>query len=273
MKIFFLLFSLERSFSLIPSLSYHELSSQHNKEIVEILEDQKILSLFSSFREFSTNQISSIITNEITSNGLEIKESFQRLLQNIRYKLQHNLTFNVLYLGGSVCVGHGCLPFSPDGHLIDDPSSYSPSSSISPLKYVNATFHCSWTHRFSRYLDTILHHLKHENVEIVDEGGGSNSKKNKRDKNQFNQLHTPSIISPRYCCKSATSSNTGVDILLTKSYKSKYCHLNSHYTQTNQSQLHLNNNNNNNNNNDDFNWEPDLILWDYSVNDLSSRVS
>jgi hypothetical protein len=217
------------------NVPYLSLTHLHHQQILTLLQNSTLpkasedetpqeICLYQGYRGYSTPQITKLITEDMIQRSFNVQGSFQNLRNKIQQKLRERKPLNVLYIGGSVCVGHGC-------HLC--------KNSENVLAFNEASFQCSWTHRFTRDLEYIMKHLKPQ-LRRQREGEGKEE----------------TIISPRYCCKSATSTNMGLDILITKSYRSPNCHLsNTNILSTNSD------------------WEPDLIFWDYSVNDLSSRVS
>jgi hypothetical protein len=222
--------SLQMSASLLPddlSIPYFGLSQQHNQQIMTIFPHNESNGqtdvdqgkcLYTTYGGKTVEEISQLISSEMVQKSFDVQGSFTRLRKNLELKLQSNLPFNILYLGGSVCVGHGC-------HLC--------KSSGNSFQVNEASFHCSWTHRLTRYVEFLIEQI--------------------RSKSQ-SPPSRHSLVSSRYCCKSATSSNMGLDILITKSYHSLLCQLSNSKPASGD-------------------WEPDLIFWDYSVNDLSSRVS
>jgi hypothetical protein len=224
--LFLVCFSLFRSSSLSPidlSIPYFDLSQEHNREILSIFSQNSSSTseqdhcLYSAYGGKTVEQISQLISFKMIKRSFDVQGSFSRLRKNLQMKLETALPFNILYLGGSVCVGHGC-------HLCQ--------TSGNTIQVNEASFHCSWTHRLTRYMESLIQQIQ-----------GSQSKNR-------------TLVSSRYCCKSATSTNMGLDILITQSYHSPLCQLS-----------------NNKHSSSSTDWEPDLVLWDYSVNDLSSRVS
>lgn len=175
--------------------------------------------LYQEYRGYKLKDMSKLITQEMIVRSFDVQGSFRRLQKNLQKKMETKETFNVLFIGGSVCVGHGCT-------LCQHSESF--------LEYVEISNECSWTHRFVRNLQYLVSTI-----------------------HTHTKSHTfDTIVSPRYCCKSATSTNMGLDILITQSYHSSTCQLSNVHSHANHGS-----------------WEPDLILWDYSVNDLSSRVT
>jgi hypothetical protein len=223
----YLCWSLE-TFSSNPlniSVPYLHLTNLHHQQILDYLrqnprlqqvseETPKEICMYQGYHGYKTPQITELITQEMVQRSLDVKGSFEKLRTKMQLKSRDWKALNVLFIGGSVCVGHGC-------HQCKDTESV--------LTFNEASFQCSWTHRFTRDLEYIMKQIK---------------------------PHRKTFVSPRYCCKSATSTNIGLDILITKSYRSPNCQLtNAHITSKTSSD-----------------WEPDLIFWDYSANDISNRV-
>jgi hypothetical protein len=147
--------SLQMSASLLPddlSIPYFGLSQQHNQQIMTIFPHNESNGqtdvdqgkcLYTTYGGKTVEEISQLISSEMVQKSLDVQGSFTRLRKNLELKLQSNLPFNILYLGGSVCVGHGC-------HLC--------KSSGNSFQVNEASFHCSWTHRLTRYVEFLIEH-------------------------------------------------------------------------------------------------------------------
>ena len=95
-------------------------------------------------------------------------------------------------------------------------------------KYDAIVAWCSWTRRFVSYFQRILDLL----------------------------TNSTTIISYRVCCSGGASTNAGLDLLKGRDYSSSHC--------GNAIDYRWNSAERANNNSD---WEPDIVFWDYAVND------
>ena len=207
------------------SSTFSELTTAHNLQITESLPFKDITN-FTTYAGFKVDEIVNLLQKDSWKLALDQEGDFSPLYRRLTEKLHSakqankEITLNILFIGGSVCLGHGCFPSVPN-HT---------SLGISLDMFLQASFQCSWTHRFISFLQASLHRAI--------------------------SMPTTIHISPRYCCRAATSTSTGVDILLTKAYHTHDCKRYIHNGQATGSHT----------------WEPDLVIWDYSVNDLHSQV-
>ena len=129
---------------------------------------------------------------------------------------------NLMFVGGSVCYGH---------HTYTEPGS-------PPIEEVFlASTHLSWPRRLVSLLEYVLTEYVHDIVPW---------------------RHISLKVSPRYCCRQATSTTHAVDILKGQQYIKGRC---------SRDVLNVINSTEKNS----APWEPDIILWDYSVNDMNNN--
>lgn len=226
------------------NIVYSKLTTIHNSRNSEILPSIGD-SNYTAYAGYDIPNITNLLSKQSWKDALDVRGDFSPFISRLNHKLTsaryhtENVFINVLYIGGSVCVGHGCypLPLNASDH------------GLTAEMILKANFHCSWPHRFTVFLQHMLAKFTSvtspiEGARPSDSGPGAGD--------TLSRVR----VSPRYCCRAATSSNTGMDILLTRAYakKSEDCG-----GQT--SDINMN---------DD--WEPDLVIWDYSVNDMHSQV-
>ena len=183
-----------------------------------------------TYLNYTLLDITNVFHSSMIPKSFVEKGSFHRLLLKLSRKLQNakndsdfhtRIPLNILFVGGSVCYGH---------HTYNE----SVASTLTSKMLANA--HLSWPRRLSSFLihafSIISKYLSpKEGVELV--------------------------LSPRYCCRQATSTTHAVDVMKSEEFKFGRCShdlLDDNLVGT-----------------VDPTWEPDLILWDYSVNDMNSN--
>jgi hypothetical protein len=228
------------------SRTYSKLTANHNHQNYEILPTVGDVN-YTSYEGYNIRNITSLLTKQSWEQSFDTRGNFRPLVTKLNQKLMSakrnndSITLNVLYIGGSVCVGHGCFPTLSTEQMKNE---------ITADMLLRASFHCSWPHRFTIMLQHIL-------SKYIDSFSPNKAMSN--DDTMDNDMAPSKMkVSPRYCCRAATSSNTGMDILLTRAYAAGCCAIVKNKTEVEDDR--------------GSSWEPDLVIWDYSVNDMHSQV-
>lgn len=219
-----------------------------------------------SYKNYSLTEIVKAFNSSMIARSFLEKGTFDRLLQRLSHKLylltkqkdvsmtrhQDNnksngykrnnnnrnivIPMHLLFVGGSVCYGHHSF--------LNESSGVNASTDTSDTTaMMRADAHLSWPRR----LIALLTYAVEEYTELLSPLPGVT-------------VHLQ--ISPRYCCRPATSTTHAVDVFKSMEYRHGRC---SHDLLTTDPSPHTPSHP------PQPPWEPDMVLWDYAVNDLHSH--
>jgi hypothetical protein len=207
------------------------------------------------YHNYSMFEIVKFFNKSMLSRSFVDRGNFDHLLQKLSNKLyQLNkstskesddskntkvIPLHLLFVGGSVCSGHHTYTHNTSNE-----------SSVTTAEHTaRASAHLSWPRRLTTLLTYALARFARDISPLQEQG-------------------IRLQVSPRYCCRPATSTTHAVDILKSRQYSLGRCSRD--YIDMHQVSL-----SSSHNNTTPFEraqpWEPDLVLWDYSVNDMNNN--